>query len=276
MTARNNPITGEPVLFAPSRADRPHAFGHSSETGERCPFCPGHESDTPPEIVALGDPWRMRVFPNKYPPADGAEVIVESRDHDAAFGSLDHAAEVVALYRERLTAHRRAAYASLFRNEGWRAGASIPHLHSQIVPLPFVPARVAEELRGFQTATKCPLCRTSTGVIIAESRSFLWMAPQASRMPYQQWVLPKRHVPSITGLDDAEIEDLASVLRSSAAATSRLTDGYNWAFMNFAEESAHFYIDVMPRLTAMAGLELGTGTFVQIIDPAAAAGILGA
>jgi UDPglucose--hexose-1-phosphate uridylyltransferase len=121
---RTNPITGERVLFAPERAARRNAFGDDSD--ERCPFCPGHESDTPPEVARLGrsmtDPWRVRVFPNKYPPTGGAEVIVESPRHEESFASVEHAENVVSMYVERCRAHADAAYVSLFKNEGHARG----------------------------------------------------------------------------------------------------------------------------------------------------------
>ena len=73
MTFRAQLITGEPTLFAPERAARPHAFAGDRDAG-RCPFCAGHEEDTPPSLATVGDPWRVRVFPNKYPSIAGAEV----------------------------------------------------------------------------------------------------------------------------------------------------------------------------------------------------------
>lgn len=277
-------ITGEEILFAPQRASRRGAWLSSrAESGdlaaapdddiERCPFCPGHEIDTPPEIARVGDSrqWLARVFPNKYPAADGAEVIVESPDHDARFESIEHAAEVVRLYVDRYRAHGHAAYTALFKNEGLEAGSSIPHLHSQLVPLPFVPPRIVRERDAFAGAAACPLC-ASLEFVIAETDTLRWIAPFASAMPYQQWIVPKQHVPAMTDLDDREIAELGQLLRYASRSTSRIAPAFNWSFMNFAGTAkAHAYIDVMPRLTAIAGLELGTGTFVEIIDPSAAA-----
>jgi len=258
---RRNIITGEPILFAPERAERPRAFA-GSEDHARCPFCPGHESDTPPEILRVGDPWRVRVVPNKYPPAGGAEVIIESPDHNARFHDI--AENVVGVYAERLRAHADAAYVAIFKNEGACAGSSIAHVHSQLVPLPFVPPRVEREIAGFARA--CPLCLAPPNVI-RETNAFTWFAPHASSMPFQQWIAPKRHVASIAALDDAELAELGSLLRSASAAMLAIGDAYNWMFMN----TPHFYVDLFPRMTTIAGLELGTGTFVEIVDPAAAA-----
>ncbi len=271
--SRRHVITGEEILFAPQRASRQGAFVTAETTGEPCPFCPGHESDTPAEISRVGDStqWLARVFPNKYPAVDGAEVIVESRDHDARFETIQHAADVVRLYVDRYRAHRDAGYTALFKNEGLEAGSSIPHLHSQLVPLPFVPPRIVRERDAFAGAAACPLC-ASLEFVIAETDAFRWIAPFASVMPYQQWIVPKRHVPAMADLDDSEIAELGELLRSVSRATSGVAPAFNWSFMNFARTAkAHAYIDVMPRLTAIAGLELGTGTFVEIIDPSAAA-----
>ena len=91
----------------------------------------------------FGSPWRARVFPNKYPPVPGAEVIVESADHEARFESIEHAEDVVRLYVDRYRAHADAAYTAVFKNEGAAAGSSIAHVHSQVVPVPFVPQRVS-------------------------------------------------------------------------------------------------------------------------------------
>lgn len=269
MTYRRNIITGEPILFAPERAARPRAFGDDSN--ERCPFCPGHESDTPPTIAAAGDPWRLRVFPNKYPSVDGAEVIVESPEHDATFDALPHAEEVVRMYVDRYRAHDDAAYTAVFKNEGARAGSSIRHVHSQVMPVPFTPPRIERESAAFGSAESCPLC-TPRGEIIRESAHFVWLAPYGSSFAYQQWLVPKRHIFEMTMFTDAELADLASLLRLVSRATLTLGDSYNWSFLNFPRSPAgHAYIDLVPRLTSIAGFELGTGTFVEIIDPAAAA-----
>lgn len=253
---------------------RPGAF-----TGDvadaRCPFCPGHESDTPPEIARLesgGTPphstWLARVFPNKYPPVDQAEVIVESPDHEDRFEHIEHAEDVVRLYVDRYRAHANT-YTAIFKNEGSAAGSSIQHVHSQVVPLPFVPLRIERELAGFENG--CPLCARLENVI-RETEHFRWIAPSGSWMPYQQWLVPKRHVAEMSAFHDDELRELASLLRDVAKATTRIAKAFNWAFMNFPRApKAHAYVDILPRMTTIAGLELGTGTFVEIVDPAAAA-----
>ena len=269
---RRNIITGDPILFAPDRAARPNPWGDQDDI--RCPFCAGNESMTPPEIGRRGDPWRVRVFPNKYPSVAGHEVIVESPEHDARFDTIPHAAEAVETYVARYRQHAAAAFTALFSNVGARAGASIHHLHSQLMPLSFVPPRAAREAAAFSEAAECPLCPAAErherdGLLIASDGDFARLAPSGSSHAYEQWIVPARHHPEISALSDAGVAGLAAALRDAIAAARRLSDAYNVLFMNFAG-GGHFYVAVIPRLAAIAGFELSTGTFIDIIDPAAA------
>ena len=274
---RRHIITGEEILFAPDRAGRPNAFGDGIV--EACPFCPGNESMTPPEIERRGDPWQVRVFANKFPSVEGHEVIVESSDHDATFDGIAHAGDVVETWSRRYRAHDRSAHVSIFTNAGARAGASIDHLHSQVMPLRFVPPRVARESAAFAAAASCPLCaalddHARDGLVIAQHGSFVRIAPRGSIQSYEQWVVPERHVAAITSFG-AEGGEFAVAMQRAVAATRRISPAYNILLMNFAHNaSAHFYAVVVPRLTAIAGFELATGTFIDIIDPAAAARLL--
>jgi UDPglucose--hexose-1-phosphate uridylyltransferase len=257
-----NPITGEPVILAPHRDDRPNVY-----EGAPCPFCPGAESETPPEIARDGDPWRIRVFPNRYPPTEHAEIIVESPWHDEMFDALppDHAKRVVEMYFERYRAlAATSTYIGIFKNQGCMAGASIPHLHSQLVGLPFVPPRIAAEGEAFARATTCPLCDLSAHPLIMESEHYRWIAPRGARFAYQQWIVPKHHSPEVT-----EPFELAALMQASVRAMRTISDSFNWAFINFpSEQSAHWYLEILPRTVMIAGLELGTGTFVNSANAA--------
>lgn len=271
MTPRRNLITGEPILFAPERAARPHAFVGDDVHRHRCPFCAGHEDDTPPPLAVIGDPWRVRVVPNKYPSVAGAEVIIESPKHDETFDRVEHADEVVRLSIDRYRAHAAAAYTALFKNHGPDAGASIPHVHSQVMPLDFVPPRIEREANAFANAAECPLCQAiethrRDGLMIRETDAFAWLAPSASSMAYQQWIVPKQHAPEFV---DADPSELALFLRAASEKMLTIGRSYNWLFLNFPRQPAsHWYVDLFPRLTTIAGFELATGTFVEIVDPA--------
>ena len=274
-SVRRHIITGDEILFAPERAGRPNAF--ASEGVEVCPFCPGNEAMTPAEIERRGDPWRVRVFPNKYPSVAGHEVIAEAAEHGATFDSIPHADEVVETYVRRYNAHAAALHVSIFTNDGARAGASIAHLHSQVMPLSFVPPRASREAQAFASAAVCPLCtaideHASEGLLIEATNAFARIAPRGSAHVYEQWIVPARHSADMSGLRSDELPELATALQRAVASARRVAAAYNVLFMNFRHErKAHFYVAVVPRLTAIAGFELATGTFIDIIDPAAAA-----
>lgn len=271
---RRNLITGEPILFAPAREARPNAFDGSDEI---CPFCPGNEALTPPEITRAGEPWRVRVFANKYPFAEHHEVIVESNRHDTTFDAID-AEEVVRIYSDRycdLVRRIGVRTVMLFKNHGRVAGASLPHLHSQIAALPFVPPRTASEERAFAKAVSCPLCdaintHRVAELIIDETPSVLRLAPHGSTFAHQQWIMPKRHCNDLAMLRDSECRELADLLQRATAGMHKISPAHNWMFLSFpGVNAAHFYVDVFPRTTSVAGFELGTGTFIDSVDPAA-------
>ena len=259
------PITNDPVILAPEREQRPNVF-----EGAPCPFCPGAEDQTPPETARDGEPWRIRVFPNRYPPTEHAEVIVESASHTDAFDALpvDHAARAVEMTFERYRAIG-ANYVSIFKNHGRLAGASIPHLHSQIVGTPFVPLRPAREGDAF--AARCPLCDRDDP-LIRETENYRWIAPRGSRLAYQQWIVPKSHEHDLD-----EPRELASLLQASARAMRTISESFNWAFITFPHQPrGHWYVELFPRIAMIAGYELGTGTFINTIDPIDAAKTLSA
>ena len=88
-------------------------------------------------------------------------------------------------------------------------------------------------------------------------------------MANEQWLVPKRHQHEMATLRDAEIADLASLLQACASAMRELAPSYNWLFLNFPRtERAHFYVEAFPRRTTIAGFELATGTFIEVIEPA--------
>lgn len=273
-SVRYNPITGDPVLFAPERSARPNAFAHDAV--EVCPFCPGNESLTPAESARVDrdGTWIARAFPNKFPASGHHEVIVESADHNAAYETID-AAAVMRLYIERYRDMRDrngVAYASLFKNHGAMAGASLDHPHSQLLGTPDLPLRIARESAAFAAATACPICNVRRENTIRESERFAWFAPEASTMTYEQWIVPRRHISEPDAMTDEEMLELAALLQSSAAAMRTIANAYNWSFVSFpTTRRGHFYVDLFPRMTSIAGYELGTGTFIEVVDPAKAA-----
>ena len=267
MTERT-PIADDPVILAPEREQRPNVF-----EGAPCPFCPGAEDQTPPEIARNGEPWQIRVFANRYPPTEHAEIIVESAKHDDTFDALspDHAVRVIAMYVDRYRA-MEVNYVSIFKNHGRLAGASIPHLHSQLVGTSFIPLRPAREGEAFARGKRCPLCDFDDHPLIAETKNYRWIAPRGSRLAYQQWIVPKSHEHDLN-----EPRELATLLQSSVRAMRSISDSFNWAFITFPHQPrGHWYVEIFPRIAMIAGYELGTGTFINTVAPTDAARLLNA
>ena len=181
---RKDPVTGRWVIISTERRKRPNDFRFERPRiigREQCPFCPGHEELTPPEVLAYrqngGAPnsrgWDVRVVPNKFPAlqveggldreGDGMfdrmngigahEVIIETPDHDKTFASMSELEieRVLSAFRERvldLKQDRRLRYILVFKNQGATAGATLEHAHSQLIALPVVPDFVREGDRG--------------------------------------------------------------------------------------------------------------------------------
>jgi UDPglucose--hexose-1-phosphate uridylyltransferase len=175
---RKDPITGNWIVVATERAKRPELFGQNKKKVTVCPFCPGNEAMTPPEIMAYRTPktkanepgWKLRVVPNKFPafipderaeitnglfthmPAVGAhEVIIHSPAHTKSLGlmSLEEIELVIKAYIERYLALKEKKYIqyiSIILNHGEEAGASIEHPHSQIFASPIIPPKIEREL----------------------------------------------------------------------------------------------------------------------------------
>ncbi len=196
---RKDPVTGRWVIISTDRARRPSDFSRERVVLKNeglCPFCPGHETKTPPEIMAYRPDdshernvpgWNLRVIPNKFPAlgiegdldrmAEGMfdrmngigahEVVIETPDHMETLATmpLKRVEDMFWAFRERildLKRDQRFKYVLVFKNHGEAAGASLEHSHSQLIALPILPKQVVEELDGakryFANKERCIFC----------------------------------------------------------------------------------------------------------------------
>lgn len=285
---RRCPVTGRTVVFAPVRARRPNApLRPSGEPdGGPCPFCPGNEAETPPELFAIRDAngWQLRVVTNKFPavepesPAFGFhEVLVECPEHRTRPTELNDSqfANIFRAYRQRLWHHAhdsRIESVSIFKNVGADAGASLAHTHSQLIALPFVPAAILEELGS----PRCEFCRMQgePSRIVAESENFVIACPFAPRFAYEMWAMPKDHEPRFEAI--AEYAELAVLLKRVLISLDRELNypAFNW-FLHTAPRGHHpdyhWHVEILPRLSRVAGFEWGSGVFINDVFPERAA-----
>lgn len=298
---RQDPLTLAWVGMVPGRRGiggmRPAGL---PEPSMRCPFCPGHESDTELSTFEVGTPWRVRSVRNRFPvvrddlqnthahpslAADGVhEVIVESRVHDKDLATMrpDEAHDVLLAWRDRTRALANAPKAQsvlLFRNKGRRAGSSQPHPHAQVVALPFVPPNVAlrqrvleEDAEVFQRALQAE--RGGQGVVL-DADGIITYCPFASPRGFWARVVLEAPLMRFADVPDEVLPRLA--LRVSDAVRRALhasgaTD-YNVLVMDppLHAKRGYFTIEIVPRTGGDAGFELASGTSLCVVLPEVAA-----
>lgn len=321
---RRDSIVDRYVIFAPMRAARPNEYAATppAHSTAPCPFCEGNERLATHEIAAIRQPgtapqepgWRVRVVPNKYPALTGNplaarapavasdtalpsvglhEVIIESPLHIKSITELTAAelVEVLQMYRARM-AHAaeqpQIRHAIVFKNVGPGAGASMEHIHSQLVGLPMVPANLGEELAAAyayrEAHRRCIYCdlldreRQSGARLVMETPGFLAFCPYASRFPLETWILPKHHESRFDRVAEPDLPELAEVLRSCIDRIERATgrSEYNYLihsapFDTRSQSHYHWHIEIFPRLAMTAGFEWGTGMFINPTFPEEAA-----
>ena len=216
------------------------------------------------------------------------EVIVHSPEHNASITDLDveQVERAVEGWRQRARAHTGAACVHVMVNEGHAAGASLEHTHAQLYALDFVPALIARERERFtahnsRTMGGCLLCdllqeevRRRERVIAVDDDAVL-LAPFAARSPYELQVVPRAHEPRFADSRAGArlLHQGLTKLKARLGAAPPLN-----LWVRTAPRGAdhfHWHIDVVPRLTRLAGFELGTGLAVNIVPPERVAQQLG-
>ena len=250
------------MAVAPGRALRPGASSPPADELDSCPFCAGREERTPPETFRIGDPWRVRVVPNLYPALERHEVVVHTPEHLRSIAELtDEQLELVAeAWRIRAAAARAEGfhYVHALVNEGRPAGASLPHTHSQLVWLRETPpAALAER----------DLSRLLEGEVVVEHGGLVLLCPHASRVPYEMLVAPAA---SQDGAFESPL--LAPALAVVAEGVRKLRALEPEVPLNvWLHDAGWWHLEVVPRLTVFAGLELGAGIYVNPLPPEEAA-----
>ncbi|MFN8037060.1 MAG: DUF4921 family protein [Acidimicrobiia bacterium] len=304
---RVDALSGRWVLVAADRAARPYTLGATptpaAGTPENCPFCPGHEAMTPPEVhrTGTGAPdtpgWRVRVVPNLYPAVGGEhagegatgahEVIVLSPSHQRSWGQLDdaEATEALTVLRDRTRTHLAGGrtFVQPIVNHGRAAGASIEHPHAQLVALDVVPplvrARIERFADGGEDLVTAELARAMRADLTVVTGAAVAWCPPAASSPYEMRVAHRSTRARFDEATDVEVGVVAVAVRDALA---RLLAAAGDVPYNLVVHSAppgparffHWFVEVQPRLTVVAGFELGTGIFVNTVPPEHAANAL--
>ncbi|EKF48750.1 galactose-1-phosphate uridylyltransferase [Thermosipho africanus H17ap60334] len=217
------------------------------------------------------------------------EVVVETPEHSSTFALYDdkQAEEVVWAYVKRfrqLREDKRLKYILIFKNHGALGGASLPHPHSQIIAIPSVPKRVLEELNGakdyYDYKERCVFCdmisqeKIENRRIVEENEDFIAFAPYASRFPFEVWIAPKVHSHDFGKIEDSQVKTFAIILRNTLKRIYKVLDNppYNFVIHTSPtyEEGKiyyHWHVEIMPRLTRVAGFEWGSGFYINPVPP---------
>ena len=232
------------------------------------------------------------------------EVVIETNQHIANMADLseEQISKVITCYIDRmldLQKDGRFKYVLVFKNYGWIAGGGrIKHSRSQLIATPVNPKRVKEELVGarkyYEYHERCIFCDLIKQELAFKDRvildidGFIAITPFAARFPFEIWILPKRHSADFTNLDMGMRLELGRIMKK---VLSKLKKGINDPPYNYILHTApfrrpkvgywksidydyHWHIEIIPRLTRVAGFEWGTGFYICPLPPEDAAKFL--
>ncbi len=265
----------------------------------------GRPSDRP----ANSSGWQLRVVPNKFPAlviegeidkqGEGLydrmnglgahEVVIESPNHEDRFTYLPHEQMILTFraFRDRirdLSRDERFSYVMVFKNYGKAAGASLEHSHSQLVALPILPRMLVSELDGslsyFKYKDRCVFCDIIRQEIqqdirlVCENDKFVTLAPFAPRMPFEMWIMPKKHQSSYVEQDEESLGSLTDIFSESLRRLDACIPGVPYNFVLHTQplrseplEHYHWHFEIVPKLTSIAGFEWGTGFYINPMPP---------
>lgn len=315
----HDPVSGRTVFVAPRRAARPHDADRPADAGttsaprDWCPFCVGNEHRTPPAWLRsppdAGKQWRARIVPNLYPfavecplareaaveqaspltrSAHGVhDVVIESAAHERTVAAVaaDAWRDVWELCRQRLemlAGRSDLAWATIFKNSGPQAGASLEHLHSQLVALDFVPSVMQAEIAAVDRTpglfADVIAAADRAGRIVAERADVVLLVPDAPRQPFEAWILPRTTEPFFHATSPARVAAIADLTQLYVDRLERLVPGshFNWWLHQLpfgtrapatARAAWHWHLEILPRLSSFAGFELATGCHITPLSP---------
>lgn len=219
------------------------------------------------------------------------DIVIESPRHLASVAELNDAemADVLEVYRQRLRTLRESKKyqsAVVFKNGGPTAGATLVHLHSQLMAFqigaPRIGDRSANFLAQWEQHGRCPLCEMidqgAESNVVSATKNFVAICPFASRFAYEIWIAPRSHVADFDAMRPESLPELASLLRGVLVKLEAIVKlpAYNYIvhtapFDTIDSERYHWHIEILPRVTSLAGFELGMGCFINTVRPERAA-----
>ena len=322
-------IVAEERVSRPYQFDIENGDANSRpEYRPHCPFCEGNELLTPNEIAAFRDDdslpdtpgWTVRTVPNLYPAVvrgegestviqngtpwtssfgcGAHEVIIDTPRHllsivDMTETEIEAMLRMYAVRLQSLRSEKRFVTTIIFKNVGQAAGASLPHSHSQLIALPFIPEPLRIELDrskayAAEKGSSCLWCDMlkhelrDRRRIIEELEHFVALCPFVSRFPAEVAIYPKRHAPFFEEQTGVERTECARLIQRTIRRLEKATPwikgrlAYNMILhtqplLREEETPYHFRFSILPSLSRAAGFEWGTGLHINPVAPETAA-----
>lgn len=221
------------------------------------------------------------------------EVIIETPEHEQVMATMAIAQveDVFAAYLERFTTlakDSRFESIVLFKNHGRNAGTSLHHPHSQVVAMPVTPKRIRDNIEiamgHFDQYGTCIYCDMIKSEIAAKERlvlqtdEYIAFVPYASRLPFETWVLPKIHQANYDEVGPEGNRALARVIKTILEKFYRSLSNPDFNYAIYSSpcrehglEYYHWSLKIFPRITGLAGFEIGSGMSINVVVPEAAA-----
>ena len=224
------------------------------------------------------------------------EVLIETPDHKKEIADMEASRieEIIWSYRDRILDLRkdtRFEYILIFKNKGAAAGASLSHPHSQLIATPMVPVRVKQEISGgklyYEYKERCVYCDmiaqdiSTNERVVEENDQFVALEPFAPRFPFETWILPKNHDSHFEDMQKSEAYNLSMIMKNVMTKIKVALDDppFNYIIHNSPLKEQplpyyHWHIEIMPKLSKIAGFEWGTGFYINPTSPEEAAQFL--
>lgn len=291
---RRDYIFDEYVIISPGRGKRPY-----DTQKNRHPLIETADSprlDREKEVYSLkdGHDWLVKVVENKFPAltldnprAHGKqEIVIDTPLANTSFAYLPitQIEKVLKVYQQRTTdllVNNGIAYVLVFRNDGFEAGASLAHAHSQIFALPIIPKRFMEHSKQiedyFLNKKQEPIEdiiqfeKTQKQRVVAEDDNFFVICPYASRYPFEAWLIPKQHTERFDNLNGAQLRSCARHLKHLTTKLTNAQISYNFFIENGVSPHHRCIIKLYGRSNIWGGFEVATDIIINAVPPESAA-----
>lgn len=283
------------VIIAPNRGKRPY---DTRDTGHiLLETASSPRLDRNVEISQLKDEngdWLVKVVENKFPSLTSdnpqsygkQEIVIDTPLASTPLShlSIDQITNVLKVYQERtkkLLEQNGIEYVLVFRNDGYEAGASLAHAHSQIFALPVIPQKFMRESELIDQYIKnnnrnpfddiIKYEKQAKKRIVCEDDDFLVFCPYASQWPFELWIMPKKHLTKSTELNNKQLKNIAKYLKQYLRKLNNHKISFNIYLENGVNSNHRFCIKICGRSNIWGGFELATGVVINTVPPESAA-----